>query len=72
MFVFLFWCRADSNRDGFLTENELANYINQAVKDHLANAMKYNYQRYSELDNDPRNGRMNSLLQHNIWIGSVE
>ncbi|CAL8147637.1 unnamed protein product [Orchesella dallaii] len=48
--------RADTNRDGFLTQTELANYINQAVKDHLANAMKYNYQKYSQLDNDPRNG----------------
>ncbi|XP_063231038.1 45 kDa calcium-binding protein isoform X10 [Bacillus rossius redtenbacheri] len=48
--------RADTDGDGFLSVQELANWINNKVQEHITQALQENFGLFTAIDIQPRNG----------------
>jgi len=48
--------KADHDENGMLGKKELANYIHNTLLKHLSKSIRDNFDRYFQIDTDPRNG----------------
>jgi hypothetical protein len=55
--MFLAFCRADISGDGFLSLQELSDWINEKIQEHINEALRENFGLFVSIDNKPRNGR---------------
>jgi hypothetical protein len=49
---------ADVNGDGLLSLQELSDWINEKIQEHINEALRENFGLFVSIDNNPRNGRL--------------
>lgn len=55
--MFIYFCfRVDKDKDGQLSINEVSQYINLKIQEHINTAMQENYGLFMSIDVSPRNG----------------
>jgi hypothetical protein len=52
------FCSADINGDGLLSLQELSDWINEKIQEHINKAVRENFGLFVAIDNNPRNGRL--------------
>ncbi|KAJ9575277.1 hypothetical protein L9F63_025771, partial [Diploptera punctata] len=50
-----FYCRADVDKDKLLSLQELADWINWKIQEHINEALRENFGLFVAIDNNPRN-----------------
>jgi hypothetical protein len=51
-------CSADLSGDGLLSLQELSDWINEKIQEHINEALRENFGLFVAIDNNPRNGRL--------------
>lgn len=50
-------CRADQDQNNLLSVDELAEWINTKIQEHISEALKENFGIFATIDQSPRNGK---------------
>jgi hypothetical protein len=51
-------CSADISGDRLLSLQELSDWINEKIQEHISEALRENFGLFVSIDNKPRNGRL--------------
>lgn len=54
----LAFCSADVSGDGLLSLQELSDWINKKIQEHINEALRDNFGLFDAIDNNPKNGRL--------------
>jgi hypothetical protein len=70
--MFMAVCSADINGDGLLSLQELSDWINEKIQEHINEALRENFGLFVSIDNKPRNGRLASCFTCKVACSEIQ
>jgi hypothetical protein len=63
---------ADTSGDGLLSLQELSDWINEKIQEHINEALRENFGLFVSIDNKPRNGKLVACVLYKVAYGEIQ
>lgn len=70
--LFMAVCSADINGDRLLGLQELSDWINEKIQEHINEALRENFGLFVSIDNKPRNGRLAPCVMYKVACSEIQ